>query len=361
MKKIPLEELAFWIVILSAPLAGAVIFIGATSYWSIAPSLHGQIEGDPIVVYDPEIGFVPRPNSSSVSTGFAPNGMPVLRYDLYTDSRGARVSRPGEQIPGQIDVLFIGDSFTWGHGVQNEQTFAAKTANALGLAGANLAMGSYGGTQALQMLRRNRDLRPKLVIFGITSDTPRRNISACAPSYFPFCLDYSHVAWDNDGRPYIARPRSNGVRREELQVQAQRAGLSPLTWLSHGIDVAVSQIISQAAQQASLDKSKQTEAFSYLLEQMVLTTTDMKATLLIPYIPDQSALPPPEVLPRLAHRLPYRFLDLSDSFARSKSEALFIPHDGHPSAAGHSITAVELISFIRREAPIAAAWPAPDK
>src|SRR5215216_6358964 len=155
MKKIPLKELAFWIVILSAPLSGAVIFIGATRYWSIAPSSYGQIEGDPIVVYDPEVGFVPRPNSSSVSTGFAPNGMPIFHYNLYTDSRGARVSRPGEQTPGQIDILFIGDSFTWGHGVQNEQTFAAKIANALGLSGANLAMGSYGGPQALQMLRRN--------------------------------------------------------------------------------------------------------------------------------------------------------------------------------------------------------------
>jgi hypothetical protein len=120
--------------------------------------------------------------------------MPMLRYDLYTDSRGARVSRPGEQTPGQIDILFIGDSFTWGHGVQNEQTFAAKTANALGLAGANLAMGSYGGPQALQMLRRHRDPRPKLVILAVISDTPRRNISACASSYFPFCLDGSHVA-----------------------------------------------------------------------------------------------------------------------------------------------------------------------
>lgn len=329
-----------------------LIWIGFASYWTIPP-IRVEVEGDFIIAYDSEIGFVPRPNSSSKRLDSGPDGRPNLEYHLYTDRRGARVSHPGEQSPDHVEILIVGDSFTWGHGVENQETFTFRTMSALGVTGANLALGGYGTTHSLQMLRRNRDLEPKLVILGVTSDQPRRNILACAPSYYPFCLDYSHVAWNEHGQPYIARPRSDGVKRHRLHMHAEKNGLDPLTWIIHGVDAAVAKAIARKAQLAAMDSAKQDAALEYLMGEITRVADEMKATLLIVYIPGEAALPPPEMLSLLASKLSYSFLDLSQPFVDFKktptNSSLYLPNDGHPSAAAHALIAEELVSFIHKE------------
>src|SRR6185503_13773498 len=78
---------------------------------------------------------------------------------------------------------------------------------------ANFALASYGTTQSLQILERNLDLRPRLVVYGIIAHHFERSVWPCAPSYYEFCLDVSHVSWDDARQPYIALPFSDGVRR----------------------------------------------------------------------------------------------------------------------------------------------------
>src|SRR6266498_1910414 len=58
------RKLAFWIIIFALPAIAFVIAIGYVSYWTV-PNTPLTFSGDPIIAYDPEIGFVPRPNSSS--------------------------------------------------------------------------------------------------------------------------------------------------------------------------------------------------------------------------------------------------------------------------------------------------------
>jgi len=60
---------------------------------------------------------------------------------------------------------------------------AFKVPMKLGRTGANLALAAYGTTQSLQVLRRNLNLKPKLVIYTLISDHLRRNVSSCAPSF----------------------------------------------------------------------------------------------------------------------------------------------------------------------------------
>ena len=330
-------------------LIAAVVFGMKAANRSIPPT-GVQVEGDAIVVYDSEIGFVPRPNSTSHRTYFGPDGKPLLAYHLYTDRLGARVSHPGEQTPDHVDLLFVGDSFTWGHGVENPETFAASTTSALGLTGANLAMGSYGTTQALQMLRRNRDLKPRLIIYSTNPVQPIRNIRPCAPSYDPFCLDYSYIAWDWSGRAYIAPPRSDGVKRMQLQRQSEKTGLDFLPGIMHDADVMMGRITAWAAQRT--DPARQDPALEYLIGQMVRTANDMNASLLVTYIP-MGSTPAPDILGRLASQFGFRFLDLSPAFAEaerlSSSPPLYIPNDGHPSAAGNALIARELVRFIQEK------------
>ena len=155
-------------------------------------------------------------------------------------------------------MLMLGDSFTWGHGVEDEETFAFKTIAALDGSGTNLAVPGYGTTQSLQTLRRHRDLAPRLVVYAFTIDHLWRNVSACARSAYPFCLDTAHVAWDREGRPHIARPWSDGVARAQLQMQAERNRLDPLTWMIHGLDVTVARVRLQTANAIALDQARHT-------------------------------------------------------------------------------------------------------
>ena len=341
----------FWAIILSVPIIAMVGGIGYMSYWTIPP-FRVKIEGDPFLSYDPEVGYVARPNSSTKWTVFDADGNISLQFHAHTDRRGARVANRGEQNPEPFDIVIVGDSFAWGYGVEGHETFALNTISALGASGANLALSSYGTTHSLQLLRRNRDLAPKLVILGLLRDHLWRNVSPCAPSAYPFCMDYAHVAWNENGQPYIAPPRSNGVARVHRQMRAERGSLDPLTWIVHGLDIIVAELRFRAANATASDREKQDAALEFLIREMASTASEMKAALLIVYLPDQSMSPSPAMLSRSAQKLGYRFLDLSEAFAKLGAAArskLYLPKDGHPSAAGHALIAQELVAYIRRE------------
>jgi hypothetical protein len=342
----------FWAAILLVPVSAILIGTGYISYWTIPP-FRVLAEGDPLFAFDPEIGYVARPNSSSKWTMLGADNKPSFQFQVHTDRRGVRVGKRDEQSPERIDILMLGDSFTWGYGVENEETFAFKTIAALGGSGVNLALAGYGTTHSLQTLRRHRDLKPRLVIFPLTEDHLWRNVSPCARSAYPFCFDSSHVAWDRQGQPYIARPWSDGVARVVRHMRAERERLNPLTWVGHGLDVMVAKMRFQAANATALDQEKQSAAFEFLIEQMALATHEMKASLLIVNIPNGVATSPPprpEFLSRATAKLGYSFLDLTPAFMRVAEPArwgLYLPNDGHPNAAGHALIGQELVAFVR--------------
>jgi hypothetical protein len=341
----------FWAAMLAVPVGVLAAGIGYISYWTIPP-FRVLAEGDPLFTFDPETGYVARPNSSTKWTVLGADDKPSLQYHVYTDQRGARVAAPGQISPDHVDILMLGDSFAWGHGVEDEETFAFKTIAAIAGSGANLALASYGTTQSLQLLRRHRDLAPRLVIFQLNVDHLWRNVSACTRSAYPFCMDSAHVAWDREAQPYIARPWSNGVARVHLQMRAERGRLDPLTWMVHGLDVAVARVRYQIANATAADQARQNAAFEFLIGQMALAARDLKSALLIVFLPEQSMLPAPGFLSRSAAQLGYNFLDLRPVFMKIEETArqdLYLQNDGHPSAAGHALVAQELIAFIRRE------------
>lgn len=244
-------------------------------------------------------------------------------------------------------MLFVGDSFTWGAGIENEDSYAALVAQRLQLKSANLAEASYGTTQTLQMLRRNLDLRPRTVIYPIIGDHWRRNVSECAPTYYPFCLDCSHVAKGPDGALEIRPPATNGIRRTNLQIAYEKQGLPPAQWLVHGADVVRGLILAKAAQSAVSDIGLQEAAMSFLLAEMAQTTQAIGATLVIVYIPGRDQmLPAPAQLPRLSQQLGFRLLDVTQSIRANGAVAdLYLP-DGHPNKAGHALIAEDIVDFL---------------
>ena len=339
-----------WGILAAVPAAVVLIAIGVLAYWSVPVVTAFVVQGEPLIAFDREIGFVPYPNTVSQRTEFDRSGNRILSYHVFNDRRGARVSRPGEQAPDHPDILFIGGSFTWGHGVENEQIFAHLAPLALGATGANLGMASFVTTQSLQMLRRNLDLKPRVIVYDFVEGLLPSNMFPCAQSYYPFCLDISHVVFDAVGRPQIAPPWSDGVTRTQLQVKAEHEWLDPLTWIVHGVDVIYGRVLWLEANKMLLDSPRQEKAAEFLLRELVQTSRSIGAHLLLVHFPERTK--EPGFVANSAAKLGVPLVDLWSAYqayqATPGAPSLFLsPNDRHPSVAGHALIASEIASFIR--------------
>lgn len=342
------RTLIFWGVVVALPIVAILAGIGTIAYWTV-PAAPFVLQGQPLIAYDPEIGFVPYPNTVTQRTDTDRKGNVTLSYHVFNDRRGARVTHPGESAPAHPDIVFLGDSFTWGHGLENEQTFAHAVPLALGVSGANLAMASYGTTESLLMLRRNLDLAPRLIVHTLTTEHIAYSTWPCTSSYYPFCLDVAHVAWDKEGRPRIAPPWSDGTTRSQLQVKADHERLDPLTWIVHGLDVAYGRILWAEGNKALLDHARQNQAIEFLLAEMAKTARSIGAALLLVYIPSGGQIP--DVFVNSAAKLGVPLLDMSPVFQAHQAvpgaPPLTFPNDGHPNVAGNALITSAMVSFIR--------------
>jgi sugar phosphate isomerase/epimerase len=155
-----------------------------------------------------------------------------------------------------------------------------------------------------------------------------------------------------DGRLEIAPPISNGVRRLDRQLKREKAALDPFTWVMHGIDVILARISWSRSRESWLDSGKQEASLDYLLEQMVDTTNELGAKLLVVYIPLSHQDQAPAALLKPVERLQVPFLDLSPILREYRegvrNPPLYIAGDGHPSVAGHRLISEAIISFVNQ-------------
>lgn len=92
------------------------------------------------------------------------------------DARGFRRTGRGPPAPGAPRIFLIGDSFTYGLGVEDEATFAAQLARRTGAHVINAGVNAYGLDQALLMWEEEgRALHPDVVVLGYYTDDFHRN------------------------------------------------------------------------------------------------------------------------------------------------------------------------------------------
>jgi hypothetical protein len=338
----------FWVVMLLIPVAFGWFCIDWFAYRNMPRLLPKfRIDGDPMTKFDPEIGFVARPDSSSTPHEDYSETTKIT-YNVYTDHRGARVSAPGEQTAQPLDIMCLGDSFPWGQGVDEAETFPHLAAQALKMPGANFAMFAWGTVQSVQTLRRNRDLKPRTVVYSFVTDNLRRNVTACAPGFYPFCYDVSHVARDA-GRLQIKPPRGNGVERVRLQLLAEQGRLDPLSWFAHGVDVILSRQYRQSAFNQCMDVAEQNAAFDFLLGQLADTCKEIGARLLVVYIPQRSGGPSNAALTDAIAKHGLAFVDVTGALRQRPEPELYLVN-GHLNPAGHRIVADEIAAKLSNSA-----------
>ena len=135
--------------------------------------------------FDPDLGWAYLPDLSTVQR-FGSAGRPVA---IYTDATGSRVADPGFHLdPVAPTVVFAGCSYTFGHGLPFEETFAGRLAASPGFPFQviNLGVQGYGTDQSLLSLEQVLPkVNAKVVIYTFLLDHVKRNDNADRRFIFP--------------------------------------------------------------------------------------------------------------------------------------------------------------------------------
>jgi lysophospholipase L1-like esterase len=146
-----------------------------------------QVRDDFFIRFDPEIGWVNRENSEGVHS---PNPSGPGGH-VRTNSRGLRGGEvPYERTPGRNRILVLGDSVTFGYGLEEEDSYPALLGKRLG-GGAevlNAGVVGYGlDQQYLWFKREGVRYRPDVVVVGFSAgDIYDSTCSMRYGSYKPF-------------------------------------------------------------------------------------------------------------------------------------------------------------------------------
>lgn len=133
------------------------------------PKNNPVITGNSTDRYHPVIGWVMRENLDSIDV----NGGYVS-----SNSKGCRGKQEfNYQRNGKLRVLFIGDSFTFGECVNDNETFPAYTQALLDSTEViNIAVHGHGHDQILLRLQEEgRKYKPDIVVLGFFNDDANRN------------------------------------------------------------------------------------------------------------------------------------------------------------------------------------------
>jgi hypothetical protein len=158
------------------------------------------VMGDSVHTGDPLLAWVPRPGAR---TRHVSKGNFDVTYVIDGQGRRAIPSSPG----AARTLHFFGDSFTFGHGVENEETALAILARALGGRAnvANYGVMAYGLEQMFLRFQAAGDaIRPgDIVVFSPVSLDLTRNLIAKDFVCFLHDKNYSkfetYPAWDGAG------------------------------------------------------------------------------------------------------------------------------------------------------------------
>ena len=343
------------VVVLNVLVTGALLLGFYVYRIGKIPRYPIRVAGSPFMQRDPEIGYVPVPHGDTaiqhLDSGAA--------YHVTNDRFGARVNRPGDETPARVDLMTLGCSFTWGFGVRNEDTYAQRLGMSLGVSTANFAMAGYGSIQSLQMLRRHRELRPRTVIYGVIDVHLNRNVSACAPSFAPFCVPTPYFEADGSGGrihpPLAGVVGFDSIRREIVTQETRR----PRDLLVAALWAMRADLVhyTRGGRRHDASAEAMNDSIRFAIGQMADTTREIGADLIVVYMPyvvaGGSLAPPPAALAKAVSEAHVRIVDVTPTFtaylAQHPGTLLGLTaRDGHPNRIGHQLIAEQIAASIQR-------------
>ena len=347
-----------WIAIMVAIL---LLIVAIQSFLRYQSAIY-SFSGTGFIMSDPLIGYTGMPNAEM-------HHLTPPVYDVYTNDRGGRDSYRGRPAPKKVDFLFLGNSYVWGGGVSDEETFAKTVARRLGVSVFNAAQPNYSMLAALLTIDKFADMRPQYIVFGYMAELLSTNFSPCGHITAVFCRPMAYL----DRRPTGLEMQPPG----DAQVYSDYVhdilfhhafGWQDIYWTAYQ-DIFLT--ISNRTRVQNLPRQSRTEANSdwksdavwnalglrLLVDEMAKKASSLGATLIFVNIGDPSYSPPHEVVEAIEDgQSSGRFLYVDcapllqqAADARGMDHIRF-PQDGHFTAAAHRIVADAIASLVSHEA-----------
>lgn len=154
----------FWGITLAVPVF--FLLLAVQAYYLYAYLTFPAYYCNSFAALDSEIGWIPAPNSESCIGGFNPEtGEVAFEASVFINADGARTASADTQT-GTGDLLILGDSWTFGYGLDWSQTFAAQLEQRHARRTALFASPAFSGAQALLLGRRALPLvQPKVIVY----------------------------------------------------------------------------------------------------------------------------------------------------------------------------------------------------
>jgi hypothetical protein len=333
---------------------------GALALWIVPQALYDPprtpydvslfLEENPVVQSDSRVGFVIRPNISVIA--FAGK----VAYPVHTDGRSARVDAPGKQSPGQVDIITVGCSVSWGDGVENQDTFTSIVARKLGLTAANLSWSSFSGLQAAERITSNIDLKPKYIIYGFFEQHLDRNVRPCSEIRSPICLRRPYITFANGPRtvPALADQSDSlaeirrWYRATAQSTDAFRSRWTDIYWTGRE---KIRQVLTVLEKSADPTDAEKITAQLIVLERMKRQASELGARLIIAYIPlyFTDVKDPADAFVHFAQEQGATLVNLAPALRSMKAagRTIGIPGDGHPTSETHAAFATEILKAVR--------------
>jgi hypothetical protein len=349
--------------VLGAALAvlALVALEGASSMFGLARAvraLQPPPENFRQAAYDTLVGWIGIPNLA-----IRDNYGPGIR--LTTNAEGMRIHRPATTplAPGEHRVVCSGDSFTFGSGVADDETFCARLEQEIpGIRTLNLAQRGYGNDQMYLRYRRDGVRYPhQLHLFNfIWADLERMTMTSFLGYEKP-------VVRVRDGRlvaENVPVPEWGGWSRwTDAMALLPRIRLMQL--LRERVD------LSDSAKMARVD-AQVMEPLEAIFRDLARLGKEHGSAVVLVYLPA-----PPDLVPgpwdarraklaALARKTGVRFVDLTDEIRQVPADSvdwLFITvnalpvrgSSGHYTPQGHAWVAKHLAEHLRAMPEVAAA------
>ena len=173
--------------------------------------------------FDPEVGWAYVPNRSVVQTF----GSDPRKIAMHFSSIGSRAGSPAKKFDDTAPtMIFVGDSFTMGHGLDYDETIGGifESIAYFPLQVVNLGVQGYGTDQALLLLKRYfSTFETKVVVYSFICDHLKRNAN----------YDRRHI--DPQARflgtkPLFALRRDGTLYLKKMPLRYEDLDYSPRLW-----------------------------------------------------------------------------------------------------------------------------------
>ncbi len=306
-------------------------------------------DDDPRAVFDPVLGWTLRPDV----------WLPDLWGGYSTNSRGLRGTAE-HAIPKPAGLrrgLVLGDSFSTGVGVADDETYAARMQSMLANTEVlNLAVPGYGIDQAvLRFEAVGRDYEPDFVVLTIYIDDFNRNFlrwrfSSPKPR---FAVHDGQLRLTNTPLPRLPTNADKLAHVEQRMAPLLRL---PRVWLAGRY--LTYRVANKLRDHREPDATFLAKAAitRLLIARLATHCAERNIGLVVTFIPNKTDFPDKDRIiatiegATRAAAVPFLAFDarLGATAEQMEAQPIYDPATGHWSALGHRLAAVRIIALMRR-------------